>query len=181
MKIRNAVIMVVCQWAWSILMVIPASIYKRIQEDHLKYIVMTPEAYPKGYTLYITTPLGFILLIANALLYARVFWLLKVQTNKVSNNTHQAISNRRSRRLTRMLLIVVCVLVGCWTPVTVLSSMAVTEGGLFVLNAYITYAISFAVVMIPSFMNNIIYAWQHQDYRRAYLQLIRWNPQSDTD
>ncbi|ELT93876.1 hypothetical protein CAPTEDRAFT_208934 [Capitella teleta] len=34
------------------------------------------------------------------------------------------------------------------------------------------YSFCFIIIIIPAFANNTIYAWQHQDYHKAYLKLI---------
>ncbi|ELT88738.1 hypothetical protein CAPTEDRAFT_209377 [Capitella teleta] len=172
MKVKTAAFMVLGQWIFVSAIVLPAAIYKRTTEGPLKFITNPPDIYPDGYAAYVTTPLAFILLIGNALLYVGVFWMHKVQTKKVANVQSNQVQ-ARGRRLTRLCIIVVGVLIACWAPVTIVSALPVPRNNPLALQVYkFVYSFCFVINIIPAFANNILYAWQHNDYRRAYLKLI---------
>ncbi|ELT91943.1 hypothetical protein CAPTEDRAFT_216475 [Capitella teleta] len=182
MKIRNAAVMVAVMWVFSIGRILPAGVYKRLQDDQLAFIAHNRDAFPRGYSLYFSAPLGLIALLLNTLLYARIFQLFKAQSNRIAGSVNHDLSTKRSQRLTRLSLIVVCVFIACLTPVILMSLLPQPEGGPLALNAYnVVSSFSAVLIIAPSFVNNIIFAWQHQDYRKAYLNLIGRKPADNTE
>jgi hypothetical protein len=173
MNNKKAALMVMGQWLFVGLVVLPPSIYKRSRHG-IQFTVHPPDIYPESYTAYVTTPLAFILLIANALLYARILQLHRSHSMKViGGQANQDQVSKRSRRLTRLALIVVSVLIACWAPVTIMTVVPPPSPNPYESNAFnLIYNICFVVLLVPSYMNNVIYAWRHQDYKRAYLKLI---------
>ncbi|ELT99188.1 hypothetical protein CAPTEDRAFT_196246 [Capitella teleta] len=140
------------------LTVVPAALLNVLTLDEIPVIMHPTAIYPDGYTTFFTSPLIFSLLVANSLFYLKVLGAYKRTLTRYSTNNRLTM---RSRKLTKTAMLTVLILIVCWLPLAVITAMPIS-----CVND-VTYHSVFIVVVIPTFANNFIYAWNHRDFRRA--------------
>ena len=178
MSPRNAKLILMLQWTMLSGLVFAPVIYNYVSlepTERQQLIINPPDVYPTGYTTYFTSPLIYVFLFGNALLYVKVFHSYKNFTSRIRSISAESSNDSKSRKLTKTAMIVTTILIVCWMPLAVVSAMKVPDP-FSQPGAFLAYAISYESVFIfllfPSFLNNIIYALQHKDYWRAYLMIL---------
>lgn len=148
--------------------------YRRTQFDGSQkqlLIVDLALLYPDGYSQQVIGPFVCSLLIANSLLYLIMFICYKRLANKLLVSK----SERKSRLMTRMFIIIVSIMVICWLPIAYFfinpPDKAVKDN--FLSLKLMVQRIAFLVTTIPSFLNSFIYTCQHRDFRNALMHLLR--------
>ena len=132
------------------------------------------------HTTYFTSPLIYVFLISNCVLYTKVFISYKKTVRKIRSKTLES-SDAKSRKITKTALIVNTLLVIGWTPLAIVSGLpppTPTTHPNAVLAYIISYEGVFIFLLLPAFLNNIIYALQHNDYRVAYMKILNMNTSS---
>jgi hypothetical protein len=180
MSIKNAKIILVFEYLWVVLVVLAPVIFKystiSAEERTQNFIANPPDVYPKVYFSYFSTPSLYGLLTATTILYIKVFLAYKKAASKVRGKNDQTVGTK-SRKLTKMAIMVNALLIVCWAPLALVAGLPppnpVERPNHFV--AYLMfYEIVFIFVLLPSFCNNIIYGFQHQDYKMAYMKILGW-------
>lgn len=107
-----------------------------------------------------------VLLLAMSVLYARIYFLVKSSSRKVSKNRN----SEHAMSLLRTVIIVVGVFIACWTPIFVLLLVDVACKK----RCPILYKADWfiAVAVLNSAMNPIIYTLASREMRRAFLALV---------
>ncbi|XP_015195441.1 sphingosine 1-phosphate receptor 3 [Lepisosteus oculatus] len=107
------------------------------------------------------------LLVAIAILYARIYTLVKSSSQKVTKHSN----SERSMALLRTVIIVVGVFIACWTPLFVLLLIDVACEHK---QCSILYKADWfiAVAVLNSAMNPIIYTLASKEMRRAFFRLV---------
>ncbi|XP_066566906.1 sphingosine 1-phosphate receptor 3 [Amia ocellicauda] len=122
--------------------------------------------YSKKYVAFVIT-VFIVLLFAIAILYARIYILVKSSSQKVTKHSN----SERSMALLRTVIIVVGVFIACWTPLFVLLLIDVACQHrqcaiLFKADWFIAFAV------LNSAMNPIIYTLASKEMRRAFFRLV---------
>ncbi|ELT92432.1 hypothetical protein CAPTEDRAFT_217095 [Capitella teleta] len=176
MSQHNAKLILAAQWSLLCCVVVTPAAYKYAtleQEQRNQLIINPPDVYPEGYTTYFTTPLSYVFLISNTLLYAKVFTSFRKAARRINT---QGSNDARSRKLTKMAMMVTATLVICWLPLTIISALPPPEPATEAFHVYSgIYESVFILLLLPSYLNNVIYALQHKDYKMAYLKILGCN------
>ena len=145
------------------------------REGRESIILIATDLFPEGYYQYVITPLTYTALLTNIVIYGRVFVAYMRTMKKVQTETLESSNNVKARRITKMTIIVLGVLLVCWTPIGILGSLKVPDpvknNSLFHLYQ-VAYDLSLVLLLIPAFCNNFIYAWHQKDYRKAYAEIL---------
>ncbi|ELU04837.1 hypothetical protein CAPTEDRAFT_198496 [Capitella teleta] len=172
MSLRNAKLIILFQWILASVMVCIPAIYKYIGLDAAqrnKMIVQPPEIFPDSFNRHVALPMTYLNVTSITLLYIKVFLSYKKAIGKIEVSADPVIS----RKLTRTAMIVTTLLIICWTPLAVVSSLPVPDQDTQAFIAYTAaYKCVFIFLLLPAYLNNIIYALQHKDYKRAYMKVL---------
>ena len=119
---------------------------------------------PGKYSEYVIGPFIVLLMLLNCILYSVIFVAFRKSANKVQSTAHL---EQRSRRLTRTILLVVLV---CWMPTVFFIIFPPTEEtGIRAM----AYRAGFGLLLVPSCMNNFVYAFRQKEYKTAYMNLLK--------
>uniref|UniRef100_A0A8C2XI87 Sphingosine-1-phosphate receptor 3 n=1 Tax=Cyclopterus lumpus TaxID=8103 RepID=A0A8C2XI87_CYCLU len=121
--------------------------------------------YSKKYVAFCIT-VFMVLLLAIAVLYARIYILVKSSSQKVSKNRN----SEHAMSLLRTVIIVVGVFIACWTPIFILLLVDVACEQ----RCPILYKADWfiAVAVLNSAMNPVIYTLASREMRGAFLGLV---------
>lgn len=121
--------------------------------------------YTKKYVAFCIT-VFIVLLLAMTILYARIYFLVKSSSKKVSKNTN----SEHAMSLLRTIIIVVGVFIACWMPIFVLLLVDVACVQRYPILYNAEWFI--AAAMLNSAMNPVIYTLASREMRRAFLSLV---------
>ena len=112
----------------------------------------------------------FIPLLAIGILYYLIFRRVRQRSQKISKNR----SRKPRTRTTKMLVAVVAVFAITWTPFHLLSLVAELNYDLVKGRWYkLSDALLRVLAMSSSCINPILYAWLNDNYRKAFLSMIK--------
>ena len=162
MNMKTALVLLAVTWTSLILIIFTGAGYRYAtisQSDRNVVISIPTTIFPHAFVVYVSSPLIYVILLGNGLLYSCVL----VAFARAANKVHVAPSNKlsrsdaNSRRITKMSVAIVGVMLACWTPVAVLAIILppnpVERPTLF--RAYImAYDIVLVIIMIPLYLNN---------------------------
>ncbi|ELU09686.1 hypothetical protein CAPTEDRAFT_208340 [Capitella teleta] len=132
----------------------------------LKIVTMN-QLQPDKYSEYVLGPIIIILVLANCVVYSFVLIAYKKSIKRLQPSLQTM--QLRSRRLTKTILGVVGITLLCWIP-TVFFFITPPESDTG-FKAQVSRA-GFGLLLVPSILDNFIYAFRQNDYRRAYLNLL---------
>lgn len=128
---------------------------------------------PTGYSKYVYGPFLCSLMLALCIVYSAMFFSYHKSIRRINPAITQ--ENQNSRKLTKIFITIVTIMIICWTPVVYCIVNQPDDAGTSNVNApeYKIFRISFLLVTVPAYANNFVYAFQHRDYKMAYLHLLK--------
>lgn len=128
---------------------------------------------PSGYSEKVYGPFLCMMMVIICILYSGMFFSYK----KMQRRIHSAISqeSQNSGKLTKIFITIVTIMMICWTPVVyfILNPPSLVKMSDYTSLESDLFRVAFLLVTVPSYANNFVYAFQHRDYRTAYLNLLK--------
>lgn len=141
--------------------------------DKLPVLTYPTEIFPMNFTMKFTTPFILSCLVGSTLLYGVVvIAFLRVQKRL---HIKSSSKEKRSQRMTKMILIVVCFLYIFNGPIIVLGALKVpipTYDPSKINLHHMMYEFAALLTVFPTFCNNFMYAWHLEDFRRGHMKLF---------
>ena len=134
----------------------------------LPYARSPGQLYDRKYVQYFTSPLAGLFMIGNIMLYA----VIAIVFTKVSRKVTTSTSELKTRRFTRLSLIIVGLLLLGNLPISLLSAFPPRPDPKILERHGIIHNFLFIPMLIPTFTNNFIYAWRQPDFRDAYRKVL---------
>ncbi|ELT91691.1 hypothetical protein CAPTEDRAFT_185892 [Capitella teleta] len=150
------------------LIIVPLAVKVAYLEGPLPLALIPSQMFEKEFVDYVTAPLVGIWMIGNIVLYI----VIMIAFAKVSKKTNSTSAEKRTRRLTKMSLIVLGALIVGNLPVTIMVSVPIPSEPAAMRRFKVTHDIFLIIMLIPTFVNNFIYAWNQPDFRQAYSRIL---------
>jgi hypothetical protein len=134
---------------------------------HLEVPFYLVTVWPPGYNLILGPFIGALIFV-NFVFYTGIL----VAFRKVRNTIQaSSVSVLRSRKLTATVVTVVMITLICWSPVVLFYLMPATPENPDPKLVRIS-EVALTLMVVASYLNNVIYPMRIPDYRRAYLRLL---------
>jgi hypothetical protein len=171
MTVRSTVLVLVLSWVAILLCNVVAmgtKITNVLRDGPLLFLVIPTQIFPDNYTTYFAGPLLLFGLASNAVLYGLVWGAYKRATVRAKAKGEMA-----TRRITRTCVVTVSLMLLCWLPITVIGCVDPPFGNQKHMDIFrLTYDLSIVALMLPPYLNNILYAVYQKDFRSAYIDLF---------
>ncbi|ELT91560.1 hypothetical protein CAPTEDRAFT_198410 [Capitella teleta] len=177
MTVNRSMLVLAIMWVFiSFLTFVPLTLklWGTHSPSDLSVIIYPTEIFPPNYTLHFTTPYIMTCIAGSAILYGSVvFFYFKAAKRMKKQSTAK---EKRGQQMTRMVIIIVVIIVVFNSPIVVLGAMpppdAQATPAEYGVHHFI-YELCHFCMIVPTFINNFIYAWHLEEFRRAYIKLLR--------
>jgi hypothetical protein len=147
-------------------------ILHNLQQDlniRVVYVLDVKIAHPKKYVEYVVDPLTFAMMLCNCILYSVILFKFYRISQRLPTSSTREI---RSRKLTATVVTVVLITLVLWAPTVFFCLLPIEPGEVHSLRGLV-YRIGLVMLIISSYLNNVIYAMRQPDYKLAYRRLLR--------
>ena len=151
-------------WAYFISTISSAVIKKYSKSEKDTVIKSAADAFPSDFYNYFVAPHVYAIVLANIVLYGWILVMTAQQSRKIGQ-LRQSKSTGHTRKMTRMMVIVVGVMLASSAPIAGISFIPQPDPREHLVT-YLTYEVFYdftiVVTFITSFTNAFIYAWHHR-------------------
>ena len=171
---RMASGMVLSTWLYLFILIPGLTLLKYLTDDddtRSIVILIAQDAFPRKIYDYVIAPHIYLFVLTNVALYATILIAVLRRAKKVNISSNE----KRNNHLTKMILTLVVLQVLALVPMATVIIIPVpdpvdrpTANAIY----KVVYDVSILITASNSFTNAFVYAWQHRDYRNAYLQLL---------
>lgn len=160
MTAKNAFILTVIQWIVLTAVILVPIFYR--------YVLLPPEVksqvtpyptfvFPEGYTIYFVSPMTYVFLVTISVLYAVIYVAFRGTVIKVASEA--STPDLKMRKITQSMIIIVVVLVLCWSPIAIIGSIPtpdpILDPKLF-LGFQLSLNTAFILLLCPCYVNTFI-------------------------
>lgn len=163
-------------WTFVLLMIfIPFSLSaSRVDSfEKLPILVYPNEILPLDFIIHFSTPL----ILASYLVISIIYGAVVIAYSRAFRRIRPKNSIKdKSRNVTKMILIIICMLFFFNGPATVLGGLPYPDPQSFPHHISLHHFLiefSYLLMLIPTFCNNFIYAWHLQDFRTSAMKLLK--------
>lgn len=171
---KNLVSVMLSIWMGILMLILTPVVvkYLSLSEDEKNHKFGIRDAYLSNYAAYVTTPLLMFNVICIAICYAIVIIVYIRASRRIK--VKSTMADKHTNKLTKMIISIVVVSFTCWMPVIIMYPLSppdpLKEPQKFHLVCLVT-EYSIILMLVPTFLNNIIYGWFQSNFRNALLSL----------